>query len=234
MTKSCILLDRLYVPVEYVSEAALDEFTYELKADHPDEENPFEVVKGYIKTYVRVRNADGSEYYGFARGNIPKIGRLFGDLPWIDKTAVPPMKTKLTFNGTLRTWDAHKISQQEAADEWFTKRFGVLRASPRFGKTITSIYLITKLGLKTLIVTHQKDLLEQYHNSLLKFTDIEQQRDALLEYHHGKVNTRKKRDARGQICGYFQDYDNPEELDVCLLCWQTFASAAYGSERLLK
>lgn len=241
MTKPCILLDRLYVPVEYVSDAALGEFTYELKAELSDEENPFEVIKGYIKTYIKVRNTDGTEYYGFARGNIPKIGRLFGDIPWTDKTAAPPMKTKLIFKGTLRTWEKNKISQQEAADEWLTKRYGILRASPRFGKTITSIYLITKLGLKTLIVTHQKDLLEQYHQSLLAFTDVDEKREEYREankfihFPNGQVKNRnqRNRDARGQICGYFQDYDNPEELDICLLCWQTFASV-YGDERILK
>lgn len=223
MTKPCILSDRIYVPVEYVNDSILDQFTYELKNENPDDENPFEVIKGVIKTYVKVRNTDGSEYYGFARGNIPKIGELFGDLPWLDKTAVPPMTTKLTFKGTLRTWEKNKISQQEAADEWLQKRYGILRASPRFGKTITSIYLITKLGLKTLIVTHQKDLLEQYHQSLLAFTDVEEKR----------FKAKGKRDATGQIVGYFQDYDNPEELDVCLLCWQTFASV-HGMDRINK
>ena len=134
MTKPCILSDRIYVPVEYVNDSILDQFTYELKNENPDDENPFEVIKGVIKTYIKVRNTDGSEYYGFARGNIPKIGELFGDLPWLDKTAVPPMTTKLTFKGTLRTWETNKISQQEAADEWLQKRYGILRASPRFGK----------------------------------------------------------------------------------------------------
>lgn len=223
MTKPCVLLDRIYVPVEYVTDAMLDQFTYELKEERPEEENPFEVVKGIIKTYVKFRNKDGTEYYGFARGNVPKIKNLFGDLPWIDKTAAPPMQTKLEFVGKLRTWTEHEISQQETVDEWLKTRSGILRASPRFGKTISSIYIITYIGLKTLVVTHQKDLLDQYYDSLLLFTDVKEKRS----------KQQKRRDATGQICGYFQDYDNPEELDICFLCWQTFASV-YGEERIKK
>ena len=36
------------------------------------------------------------------------------------------------------------------------------------------------------------------------------------------------------MVGYFNDYTNPEELDVCLLCWQTFASKAKGDARIDK
>jgi hypothetical protein len=53
MTKPCILSDRIYVPVEYVNDSILDQFTYELKNENPDDENPFEVIKGVIKTYVK-------------------------------------------------------------------------------------------------------------------------------------------------------------------------------------
>ena len=89
--------------------------------------------------------------------------------------------------------------------------------------------MIAKLGLKTLIIAHQKDLLEQFKNSFLAFSNVGEMLDgSSSEPAYAK---RKKRDASGRIYGYFQDYDNPEELDVCFLCWQTFASK-YGPERI--
>jgi hypothetical protein len=90
--------------------------------------------------------------------------------------------------------------------------------------TISSIYLMTKLGYKTLIVAHQIDLLEQFYKSFLAFTNVEEIITADPQ--------QKKRDARGRVFGFFHDYDNPEELDVCLLCWQTLASKAHGAERM--
>lgn len=90
--------------------------------------------------------------------------------------------------------------------------------------TISSIYILTKLGYKTLIIAHQIDLLEQYYASFMAFTNIEEAADYDPQQH--------KRDATGRIVGFFHNYDNPEELDVCLLCWQTLASKAHGAERM--
>jgi len=222
--KSCILSDRLYVPEEYVKPKHLAEFCYSITQDDTFDYGPFETGVGSIRTFTKKRLADGQIYYGFARGNMQKIGRLFGDLPWSDQTTAPPLQYDIKFNGKLYTYENKKIGQQEAADQWLRCKNGILRANPRFGKTITSIYLITKMGVKTLIVTHQWDLLEQYYKSFSDFTNIDEIREPL----------RKKRDARGQVFGYFTDYDNPEELDVCLLCWQTFASKAKGDARIDK
>jgi len=90
--------------------------------------------------------------------------------------------------------------------------------------TISSIYLLTKLGYKTLIVAHQIDLLEQFYASFLAFTNAEEILDVSPK--------QRKKDATGRIFGFFDAYDNPEQLDVCLLCWQTFASKAHGADRL--
>lgn len=90
--------------------------------------------------------------------------------------------------------------------------------------TISSIYILTKLRVKTLIITHQVDLLEQYYASFLAFTNAREIIDVAPK--------QKKKDAKGRIFGFFDEYHNPEELDVCLLCWQTFASKAHGAERM--
>lgn len=92
--------------------------------------------------------------------------------------------------------------------------------------TISSIFVLTKLKQKTLIIAHQVDLLEQFYNSFVSFTNIEEITDVKPK--------QKKKDATGRIVGFFHDYLNPEQLDVCLLCWQTLASRKHGAERLMK
>jgi len=222
--KSCILSDRLYVPAEYVTSKHLSEFVYSIQQDDSFDYGPFETGVGSIRTFVKKRLSDGQIYYGFARGNIAKVGRLFGTLPWSNQTVAPPLTFDLKFNGKLYTYDTKKIGQQEAADQWLRQKGGLIKAPPRFGKTLTSIWLLSKMRVKTLIITHQWDLLEQYYTSLLDFTNV----------HDLRVPAKKKKDATGQVVGYFNDYTNPEELDVCLLCWQTFASKAKGDARIDK
>ena len=234
--KSCLLSDRLYVPVEYVSDRALSQFVYSLEDDEEEADlNQFSSGVRQIRTFNKVKLGDDF-YFGFARGNIAKLGRLFGDLPWQDLTATPPMTSDLRFTGGLFNWQEHGKGQLEAASSWLKVKNGVIRASPRFGKTVTSIYILSQLKLKTLIIAHQKDLLQQFYNTFLSFTNIEE----LREQHRSPFA--KKRDARGEIVGFFGDYDNPEELDVCFLCWQTFGTKAlkkstgrtHGDERIEK
>lgn len=220
---NCILADRLYVPEAYVTPEHLNEYVYDIETTCAYDFGPFQTVTGSIRTFSKVQ-IDGKLYYGFSRGDIEKLSRLFGDFNWINRTSAPRMTSPLKFKGQLHTWSSKKIGQQEAVDAWLKHRSGIIRAAPRFGKTISSIFLMTKLGYKTLIVAHQIDLLEQFYKSFQAFTNVDEIITADPQ--------QKKRDARGRVFGFFHDYDNPEELDVCLLCWQTLASKAHGAERM--
>lgn len=234
-----ILSDKLYVPEELVTEDMLEPFTHSF-----DVQEQSDVVDQYgrqnfqfgdgiaeVRTYTKVKDKEGKGYYGFSRGNLAKLGEMFGQYDWEDRTAAPPMTYSLKFLPTarLRTYEKDGQGQQEAVDQWLKKRHGIIKAPPRFGKTISSIYLIAKLGLKTLITAHQKDLLDQFYNSFLAFSNITDLIGGSAS--EPQFARRKKRDASGRIVGYFQDYDNPEELDVCFLCWQTFGSK-FGPERI--
>ena len=59
------------------------------------------------------------------------------------------------FNGELRE------NQQEAVNALSANNTGVLSATTAFGKTVTAIGLIAKLGVNTLILVHTKALLDQ-------------------------------------------------------------------------
>jgi len=224
MAESCILADRLYVPSQYVVENTLQEFTYYLNEEESYDFGPFQTSTTSVRTYNKVR-LNNEVYYAFARGDLAKLGNIFGDIPWEDRTTAPQLTVDLQFKGNLFSWEEKKIGQIEAVTEWLRWKTGVIKAPPRFGKTISSIYILTKMGYKTLIVAHQRDLLNQYIKSLKDFTNV-------LELQDVKPKQRK-RDATGRVYGFFEAYDNPEELDICFLCWQTFNSK-YGPERIAK
>jgi len=222
----CVLSDRLYVPEACVTPESLNEFVYHIEEQEGVYDfGPFETSTGSIRTFAKVRSGNDL-YYAFSRGNIEKLGRLFGDIPWDDRTSVTPMQADLKFKGQLYTWETKQIGQQEAVDIWMKRKGGIIKAPPRFGKTISSIHVITKLKTKTVIIAHQIDLLKQFYKSFFAFTNVEEVQDIDPK--------QKKRDAKGRVVGFFHDYNNPEELDVCLLCWQTLASKAHGLERLQK
>jgi hypothetical protein len=130
----CILADRLYVPEEYVTPEHLNEFVYLIEnQDGAYDYGPFETVTGSIRTFGKA-NIGGQVYYAFSRGNLEKLGRLFGDLPWTDKTCAKPMTSDLQFKGALHTWESKQIGQQEAVLTWLRHKGGIIKAPPRFGK----------------------------------------------------------------------------------------------------
>lgn len=64
-------------------------------------------------------------------------------------------------------------SQQEAVNRLTTRNNGVLSATPAFGKTVTSIGIIAKLRINTLILVHTQTLLDQWVQKLEKFLIID-------------------------------------------------------------
>lgn len=71
------------------------------------------------------------------------------------------------FNGELRE------NQQEAVYALSANNTGVLSATTAFGKTVTAIGLIAKLGVNTLILVHTKALLDQWVQRLEQFLVID-------------------------------------------------------------
>lgn len=85
------------------------------------------------------------------------------------------------FNGELRA------NQQEAVNALATNNTGVLSATTAFGKTVTAIGLIAKLGVNTLILVHTKALLDQWVQRLEQFLVI----DDIPEVEEGKRKRKK-------------------------------------------
>jgi len=107
--------------------------------------------------------------FGFPLGNRKKLKRILRRLGIVrakDKRARPKLPAEMVFTGKLRRY------QKEAVGQWLKKRYGVLLAPARSGKTVMAVYIATMLGLKTLILAHREDLLIQFEKSFRRFTDL--------------------------------------------------------------
>jgi superfamily II DNA or RNA helicase len=76
---------------------------------------------------------------------------------------------RVSFRGDLR------IQQDLAAQRLLAYDHGILNAATAFGKTVVCSYLIAERKVNTLILLHNKDLLEQWVEELGKFLTIDEE-----------------------------------------------------------
>lgn len=88
------------------------------------------------------------------------------------KKNIPPEATSFKFKGELRPDQVpivntvlHTLKHQGYVN-------GIIKARPGIGKTVLSIYLAAKLGLKTCIVVDNSGLMAQWIKEIYKFTDL--------------------------------------------------------------
>jgi superfamily II DNA or RNA helicase len=115
--------------------------------------------KGTVKLYSH-KNVRGINYIGLPIGdkrNIEKYaGIVFEDFKIVDRRKVVPFDYKIKFLIKLRP------HQQKLVDTFFKKKYGLIEAPPRFGKTVCMLDISIKLGNKTLVLASQHEFLQQY------------------------------------------------------------------------
>ncbi len=150
-----ILSNRLYIPEDLVRDYHRDQYTYRIKnlrTEEIEEIETFKATKGWV---------------GFSRGDMGKIQRVFGkDFQIDDQRAMVPHGLPLKFKATLRP------DQQRVLTDWMKYGYGMATAKPRWGKTIWAIALMVILRQKTLVITHETDLLKQFDEELREHTNI--------------------------------------------------------------
>ncbi len=119
--------------------------------------------------YIYMYNIQGNILYvpkGYTNNLLHRVGMEKYEI--VDHTISPSMEDNTkTFTSTLRDYQA------AAAADILPKRYGVLEASTGAGKTATGIYVILERKVKTLVIVHSKELLEQWKNAIQKHTNIE-------------------------------------------------------------
>ena len=100
------------------------------------------------------------------------------------KEDVIPIPVFFKFIGTLRKEQPEAI--KAVLDIYQKQKFvnGILKCVPGFGKTVISAYIASKLGLKTCIVIDNENLLQQWLESFLTFTDLKPEEIGLIKGKH--------------------------------------------------
>lgn len=170
---------------------------------------------GKYKLYAR-KTINGKKYIGLHIGDINNFTKKAGLAPAAlnnvdDQRVKPKIKYDISFTGELRD------HQKDATKQWFAHKYGQLMAPPRSGKTVLAVRFTLRLKVKTLILVHQGDLLDQMLDSFYKFTDIKD-----VEFGEGK-----------QLIGIAKKPDDFKRWPIVLSTYQKFISEK-GKQRLEK
>jgi hypothetical protein len=196
-----------------------------IKCEHQQEKGPndepyylCESCAGFLgkyKLYER-KEINGVPYIGFHNGdrlNLCKKLKLDKSVfkNTVDNRIEKKFKYDINFTGTLRP---HQI---DALKQWNDYNFGQLMAPPRSGKTVLAVNLTVNLKVRTLILTHQGDLLDQMLQSFYDFTDIKD-----VEFEHKK-----------QLVGIAKKPEDFKKWPIVLATYQKFITPK-GKKRLEK
>lgn len=104
-----------------------------------------------------------------------------------------PFENPIKFNGSLRDGTKvdgfNTVDQRGAVEAWWKNgKSGILCAPPRSGKTVMSTFAYCKLGVRTVIITHSRDLLNQFHQTATGVSSP-----------NYKSKAPRKRDANGKL-----------------------------------
>jgi superfamily II DNA or RNA helicase len=138
---------------------------------------------GYTGHFVQWKevNLRGKPYYAVPIGDLDEAQKelnisLDGA---VDYRARPPMKVPITFTGKLFTGREIVGGKRMANQVGIVKKFwrspyrsGIIQAPPRTGKTVLGAFFACAFKTRTLILAHEKILLDQFAREIRQHTDI--------------------------------------------------------------
>lgn len=153
---------------------------------------------------------DGT-YLGFALGYRKYLIRTLKENDYVikDVRCRTPVQSNLSFTGTLRP------EQESAVDRLMKKKYGLLEAPPRSGKTVMGAYIIIEAKYKTIILANQHEYLNEFYKT---FVGDE-------ETNTKPFTNAPKLIAKGKYpVGFARKLEDFEKYDVCLTTYQCFLS----------
>lgn len=179
--------------------------------------------KGTVKLYS-FKEIKGITYIGLPIGdkrNIEKnTGILFEDFKVIDKRTCVPFQYPIKF--LLNLYDY----QTRVTNTFLKKKYGLIEAPPRTGKTAMMLYLAVKLGYRMVLLADQHEFLEQFlwhiegneKEGIPKCTNLPE-----LQRKHKK-----------KLYGFPKTDEDFENFQFFVMTYQQFASETQGKNRLAK
>jgi hypothetical protein len=157
-----ILSHRGYsIALSEISDTELEEYINELTiipyVEKPEYQNAVEPISIYTLTHLRFY---GPRYWGLNKFGPAKNDKLTTSHP--DK-----MLTECKFQGTPRPHQMPVI--EKTLSELSEDRGGILALSCGFGKTAIALYIASQLRVKTLVVSHTTNLMQQWIERINQF-----------------------------------------------------------------
>ncbi len=184
----------LYIPLKSVSAKVLNHFKRIASFKNPEFYTRQAMRFSTFSTPRIISCADiEDDYLAIPRGCEGAIRDFLTakgvDAKWIDETN-HGNPISVTFVGSLREEQAMAVESLSHEDN------GILFANPAFGKTVTSIGLIAKLKVNTLILVHTKALLDQWKRKLEMFLSIDYEPEEQMR----KRGRKKRFSPIGTLC----------------------------------
>ncbi|GMQ45636.1 DEAD/DEAH box helicase [Vibrio sp. 10N] len=164
-----VLANRLYLPINQVPNPLIAQFKKLASFSNPKffKAQGLRLSTNGIARFICLAELD-SGYLSLPRGcwdDLQAICLELGiALQVTDNRFAGQVLTDMTFVGSLRS------AQSKAIDELMQHDIGVLHAPTAFGKTVTAIGLIQRRGVNTLVLVHNKQLVDQWQERLKAFT----------------------------------------------------------------
>lgn len=164
-----VLANRLYLPINQVPNPLIAQFKKLASFSNPKffKAQGLRLSTNGIARFICLAELD-SGYLSLPRGcwdDLQAICLELGiALQVTDNRFAGQVLTDMAFVGSLRS------AQSKAIDELMQHDIGVLHAPTAFGKTVTAIGLIQRRGVNTLVLVHNKQLVDQWQERLKAFT----------------------------------------------------------------
>lgn len=157
-----ILSHRGYsIALSEISDTELEEYINELTiipyVEKPEYQNAVEPIPIYTLTHLRLY---GPRYWGLNKFGPAKNDKL-------TTSQAEKMLTECKFQGTPRPHQMPVI--EKTLSELSENRGGILALSCGFGKTAIALYIASQLRVKTLVVSHTTNLMQQWIERIKQF-----------------------------------------------------------------
>lgn len=174
-------------------------------------------------TMFNQQTIKGVEYVGLPLGHKAlfekRLGFDYRDFKIVDRRVAVEFDYPVKFSKDVKLFDY----QEKLVKDFMRKKYGLIEAPPRTGKTLTLLYICIKLGLKTLFLADQYEFITQFFDHVYgneeegipKCTNIPE-----LEAKHGK-----------KLCGIPKTEEDFENFQFMGMPYQSFASKK-GQARL--
>ena len=175
---------------------------------------------GEFKLWKSKQGKSGKKYIGFPTGKRRLLKQLMpDDASVVDQRPRPKFRFKVKF--IRKMWK----NQRPAVRELTKKKYGLLEAPPRSGKTPMAVKIAVNLGMKTLVLANQHEYLNEFNdtiygnekNKIEPFTNIPE-----IEARLGR-----------KIAGFTKNPKEMAKYDIVLLTYQSLITEK-GQELLEK